>query len=499
MRRSDADRTTAENPAAAVRQGNDVSMPDAALTRLQLAAYGAPSLPMYLLLNPSWSILPGIYAQYFGLSLASVATAMFVARIFDALADPIIGFLSDRHRAFGGSRRAWVLLGGLAFVVSGYFLYVPSPGVSADYFLLSSIAFFLTWTIAEIPLLAWGRELAINATVRASVFGWRTGFVFAGHTLFFVLPFLPLAEAREYSPDLMRAAFFAGSALMVAALAINFLLAPDGRANPNERNGVTWKGLLEPILRNKPFLYVELFNLLACLGIGMWYALMYLFLSSYLRVGDQIAVIFLTASLCGMASIPVWLRVIGYFGIRPVLASGLILFIVALAASLALTPGIANLAPLATICTGFVALAVYNLARYALLADVADYAAVRFRTERTATYYALDTLLNKTTYAVGVSVGLGVVSLFGFKATIAEQSDRAVLGLRLAYVFAPLVLVAVSVLLLLAMPLNGRRMRTIRKRLEQQRMRADGGNRAGVDDGDVRKERGRELRAAHEK
>ena len=90
----------------------------------QGVAYGLPLLPLYFLFGPI-TILQGIYVKYFGLPLTAVATVLLIARLFDAVTDPIIGYCADRYYTRHGSRKPLIVVGGLLFIISSWFLYVP--------------------------------------------------------------------------------------------------------------------------------------------------------------------------------------------------------------------------------------------------------------------------------------------------------------------------------------------------------------------------------------
>ena len=120
------------------------------LTQPQALAYGLPLLPLYFLYGPI-AILQGIYAKHFGLALTTIATVLFVARLFDAVSDPIIGYCADRYHARRGNLKPFVISGGVLFIVASWFLYVPPTDVSCGYFLVCFLAFYLAYTLFEIP------------------------------------------------------------------------------------------------------------------------------------------------------------------------------------------------------------------------------------------------------------------------------------------------------------------------------------------------------------
>ena len=101
----------------------------------QAITYATPSVGLSLLTG-SLALLPVIYAKYYGLTLTTIATVMLVARIFDAITDPLIAHYSDLYQRKYGTRKPFILLGGLGCTVCIYFLCVPVGGVTITYFTL---------------------------------------------------------------------------------------------------------------------------------------------------------------------------------------------------------------------------------------------------------------------------------------------------------------------------------------------------------------------------
>ena len=121
-------------------------------------AYAMPHIGITLLTIPVAMVLGGIYAKYSGLSLTAIGTVMLVARLFDAVTDPLIGYCSDRKRVQTGTRKPFIVLGALALAPCSYFLFVPHEGVSIAYFTFWYLAFYLALTIFWIPYMAWANE-----------------------------------------------------------------------------------------------------------------------------------------------------------------------------------------------------------------------------------------------------------------------------------------------------------------------------------------------------
>ena len=67
------------------------------LNSWMLASYAAPAMPLAMVGLPMAVYLPAVYAdsEGFGLGLAFVGLVLVLARVFDGVTDPIVGFLSD--------------------------------------------------------------------------------------------------------------------------------------------------------------------------------------------------------------------------------------------------------------------------------------------------------------------------------------------------------------------------------------------------------------------
>jgi Na+/melibiose symporter-like transporter len=64
--------------------------------------YALPTVGSTMRMAPAFSIVQRVYAKTYGLSLSVLAAAILIARIFDAVSDSLIGYLSDRTVAQGG-------------------------------------------------------------------------------------------------------------------------------------------------------------------------------------------------------------------------------------------------------------------------------------------------------------------------------------------------------------------------------------------------------------
>ena len=126
-----------------------------------------------------------------------------ISRIWDAVSDPIAGYLSDRTTFKFGRRRTWMLI---SFIPSSFgFLAVFSPpesmqGQSLDLWMMIAIlSFYSAITLLNVPHMALGAELSEDYHERTRLFGVRH----IGFTLGSILALvsMSLLISEENNPD----------------------------------------------------------------------------------------------------------------------------------------------------------------------------------------------------------------------------------------------------------------------------------------------------------
>jgi GPH family glycoside/pentoside/hexuronide:cation symporter len=114
-----------------------------------------------------------VLVQDLGFAALLWGIIQFLPRIFDAITDPIMGFISDNTRSKWGRRRQYVFIGailmGLAYVAM-WQLYKES-GVTYNfiYFLSWSLVFYLGLTIFSVPYVAMGYEISEDFHERTDI------------------------------------------------------------------------------------------------------------------------------------------------------------------------------------------------------------------------------------------------------------------------------------------------------------------------------------------
>lgn len=123
------------------------------------------------------------YTDVFGISAASAATMFFVTKLWDAVNDPMVGFLSDRTRTAWGRFRPWLLWSALPFAVTGILTFhTPdlSPTGKLIYAYVTYTLVFMAYTAINIPYGALMGVISASSLERTSVSTYRFVLAFFG-------------------------------------------------------------------------------------------------------------------------------------------------------------------------------------------------------------------------------------------------------------------------------------------------------------------------------
>ena len=459
-----------------------------AVSKGHCLSYSAPSMASIWMISPV-VVIQGIYAKHHGLSLSTIAVVVLIAHLFNAISDPVVGYYSDRYYQRRGTRKPFIAVGGLLLIVSSYCLYVPPQQVGAVYFTFWYMVVYLAWTLFEIPHTAWASDLASSSKDKTLIYTYRAITGYIGMALFYAVPLLPLFDSTEITPATIEVSVIAAGVLMLPLLSLCLKGAPDGgarlRNNTQVVNNSTEKGsvplkrtgrvaitikdsyiFLQSILNNRPFLLFVSASLFVSLGSGMWYALIFIYVDTYLGLGEAFTKMFLLAFIVGLISAPLWYKLAVWQGKRNTWAIAVVLIMFSLVYTQTLTPDEASLAQLVALkiiqtlgfaCMGVVAPAV--------LSEIADYSLWKEGAERTATYFALHTFVQKTSGGLASALGFGIAGYYGFDASAKTHNEISAWGLNMAITWVPLLFTCPALIFILSTPINSRRHAIVQRRL----------------------------------
>jgi len=133
---------------------------------------------------------------------AVAGAAVMVGKLWDAVTDPMMGFISDRTRTRWGRRRPYLLFGSVPLFLSMWFFFtnphIASPLWSAVWAAFALCMLNTAYTVVNIPYSALTPEMTQDYHERSSLNGYRFGFAVIGTILGAgaVLPIIGMFKTR---------------------------------------------------------------------------------------------------------------------------------------------------------------------------------------------------------------------------------------------------------------------------------------------------------------
>ena len=166
------------------------------ITRKERWAFGLAGLGQNMVYNYTTAYIMVFYTDVALIAPIAVGTLMLVARVFDAVNDPILGNYIDRHPSPKGKLIPYLKAIPIPmFVISVLVYFVPdmSPALRLLYAYVSFILWDLMYTVSDVPY--WGLSVTITADPKERVACQSYRFVMVGiATLLLSLTLLPMAD-----------------------------------------------------------------------------------------------------------------------------------------------------------------------------------------------------------------------------------------------------------------------------------------------------------------
>lgn len=143
-------------------------------------AYGSGGAGSGILYNAHFFVLI-YYSQVLGLDAGLTGLAVGIGLVFDAITDPLVGYLSDNTRSKWGRRHPWVMASIVPMAASFYFLWNPPAFVAGETWLFAwlvicNVSMRTSLTMFQVPAYAMIAELTVDYDERTRLL---TGFYVA--------------------------------------------------------------------------------------------------------------------------------------------------------------------------------------------------------------------------------------------------------------------------------------------------------------------------------
>ncbi len=418
-------------------KANSMQTSEVKLKVREKVAYGASNAAFAIIMFFTSSFLLFFYSDALGLSPALAGLAIMLGKIWDAVNDPLTGYISDNAETRWGRRRVFLLIGAIPLGILFYFMWAPfgflleNPG--AGLFLYMLIAWILLMSglsILDIPYLALGAEMTSETDERSSVFAYSNAAYRLGQLLAvlagnFVLMSPDSAigflhgtlglmtdstaqNAIDFLSNVPEAFRWVGAffGLLITALILWTFTGTKERVKREEieeLEGNSFKEILInqwKTLENKPFRVLIIATLVADINTGIVLATFPYALTYWLLLDDYFAMLFGIVIIMQIFFGFAWVWVSKKKGKKFVFLAAQLIYGLTFTAMYFMEPGNVSMMAVAMIFVSM-ALAAYLIV-WSLIADIVDYDEYKTHRRREGTFYSLYTLTNKIATAIGI-------------------------------------------------------------------------------------------------
>ena len=124
------------------------------------------------------------YTDVFGISAWAVSVLFLVGRLWDAVNDPLVGYLSDKTQTKWGRYRPWILFGALPLALCTIMTFWAHPdmgeGAKVVYAFITYGITVLAYTCINIPYTALAAAMTQESRERGSIASYRMALALAG-------------------------------------------------------------------------------------------------------------------------------------------------------------------------------------------------------------------------------------------------------------------------------------------------------------------------------
>ncbi len=432
--------------------------------------YGSLAFPLAILAYPLGIWLPRAYATDLGMPVAWVGVIITLAAVFDALSDPLVGYISDKRRMVLGRRKGWMTLGTPLLMLALYYLLNPTETSTIAYLAFWFISLRIGSTLVLIPYIAWGADISSEYHGRTRIVAVRQMFLILGLVVSAAIPGLVEMQYGDNTTAVMALSAYTVPVLVLlpALTAAVLWRIPEASPDVHDR-GSGFTNTLRIMLQNKLFLRLVLIELLISGSEAFRNSLSLFFIEDYIGVSKP-ATLYILYFGMGLAAIPLWNRLARRFGKHRSLSAAIIVIATVNLAIFFLEPGQRQLFTLLFAIKGFCFAASAYLP-YAMVADVIDLETMKTGSARSAGYISVLGVITKAALSMG-GLALLLLSVFDYDTSgKVASAPEGLYWLSFHYTIVPSIALVGALYLCWDWPLDAEQHSRIRRIIARRKSR----------------------------
>jgi GPH family glycoside/pentoside/hexuronide:cation symporter len=403
-----------------------------------------------------------------GIAAGMAGIAVAIGKIWDAVTDPMMGYISDRTRSRWGRRRPYLLFGSFVWFIAMIVLFTnPQLNSPTALFVWAVAAYcFLStvFTVVNVPYSSLTPELTKDYHERSSLNGYRAVFMVIG-TLIGAGAALPLVGAlpnKNIGFSVMGAVF--GALMMGAALTTFASVREPKLVSAAQPKTGFFKSYLY-VFKTKPFIIVLLTYMMNMIAVTVVSGTM-IYYFKYIHDNEALTTVALLILLVtAMIFIPVAVLVSKRIGKKTTYAVGMLIISLACMLVFALGHELGVVFVFVMMFVAGLGLSTTYPMPWSMVPDTVEYGYLQSGERREGGYYGIWTFFSKAGQGLAIAVSGLILHGTGYVAE-AAQTGLAQLGIRLLIGPVTALFFAGAAFMLLFYPLNEKRYTELQEKIK---------------------------------
>ncbi len=405
-------------------------MTEATRTKLPLStklAYGAGDLGPAIVAGVNGFFIFNFLVNVAGLRPAVAGSIFLIAKIWDAVNDPVIGWLTDKTVTRWGRRRPWLLFAAIPFGLAFFLHWIVPPFSDTGkfiYYLVVALLLDTAITAVNVPYVALTPELTPDYDERTSLTSVRMSFSVLGSMLaaFFHTQIVNAFPKDPYMGNALSAGIWTVFLIVPCFITFFGTREPDYASQPAPAGPGFFEGL-RIAFSNRAFILVTVIYMLSWLTIQFVQNNLFFYVKDWVKMDTGLfGYVLLSLQFCSFIWILIWARLSERLGKKNIYYLGGTAFMVALLGLFFVQPGQTILVFVLALIAG-IGLAVAYLVPWSMIPDVIEMDELETGQRREGVFYGFFVFLQKLGLSLGLFVSGQVLEAMGYINAIPGQPD----------------------------------------------------------------------------
>lgn len=393
-----------------------------------------------------------------GIAASLAGIAILVGKFWDAVTDPMVGFLSDRTRSRWGRRRPYLLFGALPLLLAMWYFF-SAPDYSAAQttgFLWATFALCLlntAYTVVNIPYGSLTPEITKDYKERTSLNGFRFSFAVIGTILgaAVVIPIVSLAGDPHKGYSIVGLLF---GIIMAATILTTFFTVRETPHKDEPRPKAKFFETFLVVFKNKTYLRLVAVYTLNLTGITFVQTMLVYYFKYIYRDEGMTTIAMLLLLGVAMLCVPLSVLVAKRLGKKRTYQLALGILTISCLAMFFFAHTLGMLFTFCVMVFAGVGIGFGYVPPFAMLPDVVEVDAVQTKTRKEGAYYGMWTFFSKIGVALAAALSGVFLGFAKFVPNLVDQAGSALLAIRLMIGPAPAIIFLAGILLIQPYPLD---------------------------------------------